>query len=96
MDIISDKIVVSRKPHWCFACARTFPAGTKLKLQVNTCDGIQSVYSCLTCNELMTSFKDVFFDDTVDMFNMYCVSDQLSKDQTPEDLLFNLKRVKQL
>lgn len=100
MDIISDKIVKTRKWHQCFACCRKFEPGTKMNRQVNTYDGIAAIYSCVTCHELMTRFIDFFLDDSENVFQQECVtefidSDPKYKGMTPEDLYIKLIDEKQ-
>jgi uncharacterized protein (DUF2344 family) len=90
MDILSDKTVKTNKPHMCFGCGRKFEKGTKMRRQVNTCDGICVVYSCKTCDELMTKHPKLFWDDMLEMFNEFCVNESLEKGQTPEELLASL------
>lgn len=92
MDILSDKIVTTRKSHKCDACGRLFPAGTKMNTQVNVYDGIQTWRSCMTCYTLMLEFKDLFFDDVEYMYPADCVYNVLENGQTPEWLLEELKK----
>ena len=86
MDILSDKVVITRKSHKCDACGRTFEKGSKMHLQVNTFDGIQSWRTCLTCQELLSIYSEYFIDSD-DLFHENCVKEQLTQEQTPEDLL---------
>ena len=87
MDILSDKIVKTLKPHMCEACNRTFPKGTHMKTAVVASDEITIRRTCPTCTELLTKFGSKFVDEMDDMFHDGCVSDVLEKGQTPEDLL---------
>jgi len=92
MKTLSDKIVKTRKPHICFACGRKFPAGTKMTRQVNDYDGIQSVYSCLTCQELMDNYSEYFYDYVEYMYLEGCVRECYEcQDITPEQLLEKLQ-----
>jgi hypothetical protein len=63
-----------------------------MQRQVNLYDGIQSVYTCATCKELMEKFSDNFIDDAEDMFPGGCVSEAMSQTfefigTTPEQFL---------
>jgi len=86
MDIISDKIVITRKSHICSACERRFDKGTKMRRQVNTYDGIQQWYECPTCQELLSSYRD-HFDDEYGWCEGGCVNEVRELGQTPEQLL---------
>jgi hypothetical protein len=92
MNILSEKTVITRKSHCCDACGRKFPQGTKMYVQVNTIDGIQAWRTCETCTELLIGFRERFDDGCGVCYNG-CVADALNKDQTPEDLLTELKGV---
>jgi len=92
IQIISDnKHVKIRKAHRCFACNRTFEPGTIMLRGVYKYDDIYSLYTCDACNELMTKFKDYFYDDMEDFFPEFCILEVLKNDQTPEQLLEQLK-----
>ena len=97
MEIISpDKSVKIRKPHRCFACNRKFEPGTIMTRLVNVYDGIQSVYSCPTCKELMEKFMDYFLDESENMFSEGCVKEAMSEmfdfeGSNPEEFLEFLK-----
>ena len=98
MDVISDKSVKTRKAHHCFACCRRFEKGTTMQTQVNTFDGIQRIYTCGTCQELMLQFHDLFFDPDECVFPGECVSEYISESAyarereitSPEELLIFL------
>lgn len=87
MDILSDKIVTTRKPHRCCACGRLFEKGTKMRTQVNTFDGIQTWRECPTCQELLSKFRSHFEDNYDHITYSDCVGEVLERGQTPEDLL---------
>jgi len=89
MDILSDKIVKTRKPHICSACSRRFEAGSKMRRQVNNGDGLVTWYECETCIQLLTRHRKEF-DDGYNVCWMNCVDDSLERGQTPEDLLRSL------
>lgn len=93
IQIISDKIVKIRKPHYCFGCHRKFEPGSVMDCQTNKYDGtIGKVYSCATCRELMRKFKSLFFDDGEYIFPDECVA-VVCRDYrvgTPEELLQKL------
>lgn len=54
MDILSSKLVKTRKPHKCTACGRTFPAEASM-FRVATADGGTAFtdYVCTTCSIVM-------------------------------------------
>lgn len=89
MVILSDKIVITRKKHQCSACERVFEAGTKMRKQVNTFDGIGTWRECPTCQLLLSEHRERFsdYDNTC---SYGCVSEELNWEQTPEDLLIQL------
>lgn len=87
MDILSDKIVTTRKKHICSACGREFPAGTRMHTIVHTYDGIQVWRECPTCRILLSKYDEEFIDASEGVFYEGCVADYLKKDQTPEELL---------
>ena len=90
MDILSDKIVTTRKKHRCSACGRNFEAGTKMRTQVNTSDGLQTWRECPTCQELLSKHRSKFEDDYEHLCYEFCVNEVLEKGQTPEELLASL------
>jgi len=89
MDILSDKIVKTRKPHICSACLRRFEAGSRMRRQVNVEDEIVSWYECETCIQLLSRHRG-YFEDEYNYAWMGCVNNTLDRDQTPEDLLRKL------
>lgn len=93
MDILSDKTLITRKAHNCSACGRVFPKGVKMRTQVNTFDGIGTWRTCETCTTLLNEFPDCF-DDGYGMFMGNCVDESLNRDQTPEQLLDELRAKK--
>lgn len=93
MDILFDKTVKIRKVHNCFACGRKFNKGEKMNRQVNTFDGIGSVYTCLTCLNLIKNFP-VYFEDA-GIFPIGCVDTLLQENEykgmMPEQLTTEIK-----
>ena len=93
-DILSEKIVITRKPHNCFACGRKFEIGTKMNRQVNTHEGICTTYTCETCQKLLGNYSEYFIDDAENVYHENCVIELLRyyeyEEMTPEDLLKNL------
>ena len=55
--LISSKKVKTRKPHYCFGCARKFPAGTKMQYNTVVDDNIFNTYICQTCLEVMDNME---------------------------------------
>ena len=90
MDILSDKIVITRKNHRCSACGRLFEKGTKMRTQVNTSDGIQVWRECPTCAELLNTHS-LLFEDYDGICYCNCVREVCAHGQTPEQLLQQLK-----
>lgn len=85
---LTDKIVITRKPHVCFSCLRKFPEGTEMRYWTGTTsDGFYSVYCCKTCNKIMD--KSCYYDDD-DGYPEGFVREMLAPGQTPEQLLETL------
>ena len=86
--VISDKIVITKKDHYCSACLRKFPRGTKMRRQVNTYDGIQQWYECPTCQELLSTYRERFYDE-YGWCEEGCVNEVRAEAEieTPEQLL---------
>lgn len=97
MDVISDKQVKTRKSHRCYACNRLFPPGTIMHSQTNTFDGISTIYSCQTCDTLMSEFSDSFYDDGEQVFPSECVNSAFYsyRVNNPEELLNAMRKEKQ-
>lgn len=91
MDILSDKVVITRKKHKCSACGRLFDKGTKMRTQVNTSDGIITWRECPTCQKLLDKFRSHFENHDHTCYE-FCVCDMLNNDQTPEDFLRKLEK----
>lgn len=50
MDVLTQKLVNTRKPHTCFGCGRQFPAGAKMEFStIADGDTVYNAYLCLTC-----------------------------------------------
>ena len=92
IEIISDKDVKIRKPHRCCVCSRKFDVGTIMHNQKNKYDDIASVYTCLTCNELLKFFEP----GDEGMYDPDCLSQEMYGDSfggTPEEYLaFKIKQ----
>jgi hypothetical protein len=58
MEVVGRKIVLTRKPHRCFGCAREFPKRTKMERSC-TIDGDNAwtCYLCLTCVEVGSNMQ---------------------------------------
>ena len=92
MRTITDKTVITRKPHYCDACLRKFPKGTQMRVQVNLVDNeIDTWRECPTCRELLSKHREQFNPDEYDVVTEGCVRSILKKGQTPEDLLLILQ-----
>lgn len=55
MDVLTRKLVTTRKPHTCFGCERKFPSGTTMEF-CSIADGgtVNNSYLCLTCLEVVS------------------------------------------
>lgn len=89
MEILSDKIVTTRKRHLCNACHRLFDKGTTMRAQVNTYDGIATWRECPTCTELLDKHRKHFADE-YNVCEDGCVNDVRQMGETPEQLLERL------
>lgn len=88
MYILSDKTVTTRKAHICNACLREYPAGTRMRTQVNNSDGIIIWRECPTCRELLSDHREKFKNDWDSLCNEGCVNEACEdKGLTPEELL---------
>jgi len=87
MRIIKHKIVVTRKKHRCCACLQSIEVGQKMRVQVNTSDGLYVWKNCMVCDELLSKHRSVFVDPCDDIAYEGCVADELKKGQTTTDLL---------
>lgn len=92
MDILSDKIVKTRKEHLCDACHRRFPKGSLMRSQINVIDGdINNWRECETCTQLLSKHRSLFVDPSEhNICYSGCVSDFCQKCETPEMLLERL------
>ena len=90
MEILSDKIVTTKKKHRCDACNRVFEAATKMRTQVNVNESLQTWRACTTCDLLLRKYRSKFEDDSDGICYSGCVSEILDEGQTPEDLLISL------
>jgi len=92
MNILSEKIVTTRKKHSCSACFRFFEKGTKMKTQVNVYDGtINTWRTCPTCTEILSKYPSRFEDD-YHIIEGGCVAEVKEVGQTPEQLLEYLNK----
>ena len=48
-EVIGRKMVITRKPHVCFGCGRSFPPKTKMERSAVVDCGIWTCYLCETC-----------------------------------------------
>jgi len=92
MDILNNEIVKTRKNHRCNACGRVVLKGSKMHVQTNVMDGINTWRTCVTCNELLTKHSHLFEDDGICYVD--CVDNALNVGQTPEMLLMELNESK--
>lgn len=87
MDILSQKLVNTRKPHKCEACGRTFPAETPM-YRIATADSGTAFtdYVCTTCSTVMYKYD----------ISDYCSGDLLDYALEYEEELMNNARKAQL
>lgn len=56
MDVLTKKIVKTRKPHTCFGCERKFPSGTTMEFSTIADGGtVHNSYLCQTCLEVIAN-----------------------------------------
>lgn len=66
MDVLTDKIVTTRKLHYCHGCAREMPIGSRLKKTALVDAGeFQSSYWCDTCVDYWAEYMTD--DDSINM-----------------------------
>ena len=97
IDVLSERVVKTRKDHLCFACGRRFPARSIMHYQASKYNGdLQSLYICGTCNELFKKAYDDLYDDFDECFHGYCVIEALQNTEfgTPEKWLESLTEPK--
>lgn len=59
MEIIYSKDVITRKPHKCYYCTRTFPIKTKMQTCVSKDNGsVSKSYLCKQCMNLLSAMTD--------------------------------------
>lgn len=61
--ILRSKNVITRKPHKCFGCMRTFPENTPMLFEAVAWDGtVDNNYFCASCQHVMSelSYMDTF------------------------------------
>ena len=90
MDVLSDKIVKTRKKKMCDACGRAFEKGTMMRTKVIKSDEIQTWRECPTCTELLSKHRSYFEDYYDHICYHLCVREALKLRQTPEELLSSL------
>ncbi len=62
-DFYTSRFVTTRKPHQCWGCAETFPAGTRMDYVAGVFDGdFSSTYYCETCSEYLSAHPEYFED----------------------------------
>lgn len=69
MDILTNKVVKTRKPHRCWGCANLYESGTKMRYTTSVDAGeISSAYWCKTCDKLIDQTYDYFdLQDGIDI-----------------------------
>lgn len=89
MEILSDNVVKTRKPHTCNACHRKFEAGTQMRTCFVVHGGDNWTWrECPTCAKLLSDYREEFENDD-NRYDDGCVHDRC-EGLTPEKLLFNL------
>lgn len=54
-DVLTEKVVKTRKPHICFGCGRQFPEDTEMTYQTVADGGtVNTFYICGTCRAVMS------------------------------------------
>lgn len=94
MNIIQDnKLVNIRKPHVCFACGRRLVPPAKMWNQIHDYDGITSVYSCITCQELMDTCPKELFDEGERLFMEGCTWEMVQEYQREYPEICNVQEL---
>jgi hypothetical protein len=65
MKCIKDKNVITRNPHVCHGCSRSFPKGTKMKSTTTVDDILMSAYWCETCIDVYNGMDDYLKEDGI-------------------------------
>jgi len=89
-EILTDKIVKTKKSHMCFACGRSFPSGSTMNYQTNVSYGdFSATYTCDTCQKLFSKASRDLFDENDQIFPEFCVDEALKYvgHKTPEEWL---------
>jgi hypothetical protein len=61
MDVLTQKLVKTRKPHTCFGCGRAFPAGTSMEFSTIADDGtVNNSYLCKTCVDVVDQISSEY------------------------------------
>lgn len=90
MTVLERKVVITRKPHMCFACYRHFEKGVTMRSETNDYDGINTIYTCKTCIELIDKYPELFIDDCEYIFPSGCVIESIPVGLNPEEWLKEL------
>ena len=92
MDVLSSKIVTTRKPHECVACTRIIPKGRSM-IRSTVKDGgeLYTNYECSACNALISMGIGVCPDDHT--YDYGCMIEECEAwgVDTPEELLEQAK-----
>ena len=91
-DTLTDKWVVTRKPHQCIGCFRNFQPEERMRYWVGIYEGdFGSCYTCKTCHTCIAHLEP---DAWGGGYEAGFVSDRLEKGQTPEQFLEELEAKK--
>lgn len=61
MDILTNKVVKTRKCHLCHGCGKSYDKGTKMRYTTSVDAGdISSAYWCKTCDIVIDTVYDYF------------------------------------
>jgi hypothetical protein len=64
IETLTDKTVVTRKPHICFGCLREIKKGEKARYNVSVIDGhFGHAYLCEECDEYITELDPIDCED---------------------------------
>jgi hypothetical protein len=92
MRILREETVITRKRHTCSGCLRAFDKGTKMKVQINAMQNIDTFRLCPTCAELLEKHWKFFADPDTNLCYNGCIHEELVKGQTAQDLLVELNK----
>lgn len=99
MDIISSKIVKTRKDHYCFGCARKILKGNKMQ-RVKSVDmgSVSTAYWCDVCQKYWNKY--MYYDDEIGYGDLRSSDpngwEEIKKSIENEELIVNVDKRNQI